>query len=212
MTASLATLPDVTRPEAGIALVTPLYVGSPARQRAAVKSATLLYEASPLPEGFVSFSAFASTDGENVLTYAQWTSDDAYRVQGGGTNRIDTDTAEPVRYRLYRSRILEPNSVPKTLVAPVFDVDGPGRQRRAADVLLDGPLSKPFPGLVACHFHLSTDGTRVLNWAEWVDEEAHDAFGASELPHECLQALTMPGVRGIGGKRYTLQKSVVRPD
>lgn len=204
--------PDVNRPDVGIVLVAPLYVGTPELQHAEVERVMAPYRTGDLPDGFLSMSAFTSTDGIDVLTYAQWTSDDAYRefVRAGGLGMLDEDATEPVRYKLYRGRILEPDSVARVLVAPVFDVDGRGRQRRSADSLVDGPLGKPFPGLVASHFHHSTDGTRVLNWAEWVDEEAHLRFGKSSLPHECLSAITMPGVRGIGGNRYVLADSVVR--
>jgi hypothetical protein len=211
MTSSSSRFPDVNRPGVGIVLVSPVYVGSAARQRAEVDRIMAPYRGGGLPEEFLSMTAFVSTDDENVLTYAQWTTDDAYRefVRSGGLGDQDEDAVEPVRYRLYRGNVLEPRSVPGALVAPVFDVDGRDRQRRSADALVDGPLGKPFPGLVGSHFHLSTDGTRVLNWAEWVDQEAHLRFGESSLPHECLAAIAMPGVRGIGGKRYLLAETVV---
>jgi hypothetical protein len=212
MTSSSSRFPDVNRPGVGVVLVSPRYVGSAPLQRQEVDRVMAPYRGGTLPEGFLSMTAFVSTDDENVLTYAQWTSDDAYRafVRSGGLGPEDENTVEPVRYQLYRGNILEPESVPGALVAPVFDVDGRDRQRRSADALVDGPLGKPFPGLVASHFHLSMDGTRVLNWAEWVDEEAHLRFGESQLPHECFAAITMPGVRGIGGKRYLLAETVVR--
>ncbi|MGW7022501.1 antibiotic biosynthesis monooxygenase [Streptomyces decoyicus] len=218
MATPLSPLPDITRREAGIALVSPLYVGSPAQQLVAVKRAVAPFCDWPLPEGFLSFNAFASTDGENVLTYAQWASDAAYRAflrDGGITRRGSEDpvAAEPIRYRLYRSNITDPESVPGCIVAPTFDVDGPERQRKVADTLLDGPLAGPYPGLVALHFHVSTDGSRVFNYAEWVDEESHENFMKSEMPSEAFRAIEhMPGVRGIGGKRYVLHESLVRPD
>ncbi|THA30366.1 monooxygenase [Streptomyces sp. A1277] len=204
--------PDVARTDAGVALVTPLYVGGPGPQRAEVERVLAPYRNGSLPEGFLSVSVFTSTEGENVLTYAQWTSDDAYRafVRDGGLGEPDENTTEPVRYKLYRGRVLEPGSVPTVLVTPVFDVDGRDRQRRSIDNLIDGPLGTPFPGLVGSHFHISLDGTRVLNWAEWVDEDAHVGFMKSSRPKECLEAITMPGVRGIGGKRYVLAGAVTR--
>jgi hypothetical protein len=212
MTAAPVRFPDVARADAGVALVTPLYVGTRELQRAEVKRVLAPYRNNPLPEGFLSVSVFTSTEGENVLTYAQWTSDDAYRafVRDGGLGEPDENTTEPVRYKLYRGRVLEPGSVPTALVAPVFDVDGRDRQRRSIDNLVDGPLGTPFPGLVASHFHMSLDGTRVLNWAEWTGETAHVGFMNSSRPKECLEAITMPGVRGIGGKRYLLADAVTR--
>ncbi|ONK09325.1 antibiotic biosynthesis monooxygenase [Streptomyces sp. MP131-18] len=204
--------PDVSRPDAGIVLVTPLYVGSAEAQRAETERVLAPYRRGALPEGMLSVNVFTCTEAENVLTYAQWTSDAAYRTfaHDAGRGAEDPDATEPVRYTLYRGRVLEPGSTPGLLVPPVFDVDGRDRQRRSADNLLDGPLGTPFPGLVGSHFHLSQDGTRVLNWAEWVDEEAHERFMQSERPKECFEALSMPGVRGIGGKRYLLADAVSR--
>lgn len=173
-----------------------------------------MFRDDPSPEGFISFSAFGSVDGETLLTYAQWTSDEAYRAFAAapsGKGETLLRRAQPIRYVPYRSSVLDPATKPTILVAPTFDVDGPDRQERSIDALVDGPLSKPFPGLVASHFHASLDGSRVLNWAEWATEAAHDAFMDSALPAECLDAITMPGVRGIGGKRYTLLECATAP-
>lgn len=203
--------PDVERKDVGIALVTPKYVGSPELQQAEVERIVAPYGSGTLPDGFLSVTAFTSLDGENTLSYAQWTSDDAYRRFAAETGlNADDDAVEPVRYRFYRGNLLEPDSVPGLLVPPIFDVDGRDRQRRSADNLVDGPLGRPFPGMISSHFHLSADGTRVLNWALWTDEQAHERFMESPLPKECFEAITMPGVRGIGGKRYLLAASVTR--
>jgi hypothetical protein len=211
---SASVFPDVYRPDSGVALVSPLYVGTRARQLEEARNAAAAFHSDPLPDGFVSYSAFASTDGENLLTYAQWTSDKSYRrfVDATPLGPDQFERAQPIRFVPYRSSAFDGGAVPGLLVAPTFDVDGPDRQRRSIDALVDGPLSRPFPGLIASHFHISLDGSRVLNWAEWADEAAHEAFGRTTLPAECLDAITMPGVRGIGGKRYTLLQSVTRDE
>lgn len=201
--------PNVRRAESGVALVWPLYVATEAKQRSEASTIVAGFREKPLPDGFVSISVFGSTDGETLLTYAQWASDDAYRrLEDRFDNNTANGHAQPIRYAPYRSSVLVPDAKPGILVAPTFDVDGPDRQRRSIDALVDGPLSKPSPGLIASHFHVSLDGSRVLNWAEWADEEAHEAFMRTSLPAECLDAITMPGVRGIGGKRYRLLESV----
>lgn len=204
--------PDVWRPDSGIAMVSTLYVGTPAEQRAEARRVTAVYCENSLPTGFVSFSAFGSTDGETLLTYAQWVNDEAHRrfEQTLDSSKREIRT-EPMRFVPYRSSVLEQHAKPGILVAPTFDVDGPNRQRRPIDALMDGPLSKTIPGLFASHFHISLDGSRVLNWAEWADEAAHEEFMQTALPAECLEAITMPGVRGVGGKRYLLLESVDVP-
>jgi hypothetical protein len=65
-----------------------------------------------------------------------------------------------------------------------FDVDGPDRQRKPIDALLNGPLSKPIPGLIASHFRISLDGSRVLSWAQWSHEAAHEDFMQTSLQDE----------------------------
>ncbi len=210
MRANQLVFPDVRRLDSGIALVSPLYVATPEQQRTKAMKAAAIFRENALPAGFVSFSAFGSTDGETLLTYAQWTSDSAYRRFEETLDQNAHDNwSHPIRFALYRSNVLDPRSRPGILVAPTFDVDGPDRQRRSIDALVDGPLSKPISGLIASHFHTSLDGSRVLNWAEWVDEAAHEDFMQTSLPGEFLDAITMPGVRGIGGKRYTLLEAVI---
>ncbi|MFI9028159.1 antibiotic biosynthesis monooxygenase family protein [Streptomyces sp. NPDC053560] len=214
MARTVSSLPDIARPDAGLALVSTLYVGSPAQQLVAGEQATATWRERPAPEGFLSFNTFVSTDGQNILTYAQWTSEDAYdafvRAERSGRDGAgDARHADPIRYRLHRSNVTAPGNVPGCIVAPVFDVDGPERQRMVADILLDGPLAAPYPGLVALHFHVSADGSRVLNYAEWEDEESHEKFMRSEMPTKAFEAIQdMPGVRGLGGKRYVLHESV----
>lgn len=67
----------------------------------------------------------------------------------------------------------------------------------------------PAPGGLAGHFHVGTDGTRVLNYAEWASAQAHIAALAapgdgvgSRTPHwERMQPY--PGVTGGGVRRCT---------
>ncbi|TYP87502.1 monooxygenase [Blastococcus xanthinilyticus] len=195
--------PDVRRPDSGIVLVSPRYVATADRQRAAAAEAVAPYRDNSPPPGFLALTAFGSTDGQTLLTYAQWAGDDDYRrFDGSHAPGAGTGRAQPIRFVPYRSAVHAPGSVPGLVVAPTFDVDGPERQRTSIDALVDGPLSEPVPGLIASHFHVSLDGSRVLNWAEWVDEHAYDEFMRSARPARFLDAITMPGVRGIGGKRY----------
>lgn len=199
------TLPDVADPARGVALVTPRYVVDTDGQRDGLRSMMAPYDAVLRPEGFRSISVYASTDGEQLLSYAQWSDISSFRrFASTAAGERDGEFAEPVPYVLYRSRVFEDADPPRLLVAPTFDVDGPERQRKVADTLVDGALRRPFPGLAGSHFHLSLDGTRVLNWAQWADEGAHEEFMRSDVPRECFDSITMPGVRGIGGKRYVL--------
>ncbi|GGO46158.1 hypothetical protein GCM10012287_15810 [Streptomyces daqingensis] len=71
------------------------------------------------------------------------------------------------------------------------EFDGPDadRQRAWSDTVFEAMEGDPapHPGLIPAHFHVSADGTRVLDYAEWESAGAHaDAVGdegdSSALP------------------------------
>ncbi|MEZ0071525.1 nitroreductase/quinone reductase family protein [Planotetraspora sp. GP83] len=207
MTASQNTLPDITLPSA----CTVLIAESPIEQ---VKIAEL--EHVPWPKGLLSYSAFLSTDGETVLTYTQWTYGEADREFLAGLTG-----AEPVEYSLYRSRVQDEPSVPGCVVVVSAEFDGPDpeRQRRWVDTVFEAldAETEPPPGGISGHFHLSTDGTRVVNYAEWTDEQAHrDAIersgqGTVGSSPEWRRVLDFSGVRSGGFRRYRLLRSLSAP-
>ena len=158
-------------------------------------------------------SWFASTDGETLLTLAQWDSavaHDAY-LRGGG---YAAPLAGPPRYGLHRSltEAHEPPA-PGCLITAAFDVDGPERQRHLVDSLIAVQPEDGFhPGAVSAHFLLSADGTRVLLYTEWTSIEAHQEAaeaGDHDKGHEIMSGT--PGVRLTGGGRYHLRRSLSLP-
>jgi hypothetical protein len=155
----------------------------------AVEAAVVEREGSPWPEGLLSVSYFVSFDGEKVLTYAQWASEDA---------ASGLDGPEPIIYRLYRSGVSDGETrVPGCIVSETV----------------------PHPGGISADFHLSVDGKRVLNYASWTDAEAHRrAIGdpgapgvARSLSPQWHTVQNTPGVTPLGFKRYRLDSSVAVP-
>jgi heme-degrading monooxygenase HmoA len=223
MTRATDSPPDVTRPEVGTILVNRWYVGTPERQRAAADALVAEWERTPWPDGFLSASCLLSTDADTVVTYAQWTSDDAHRAfsQSQPTPSLTTaggpilEPAEPVRYRLHRSVI--PPGPPQDvgcIVIPTFDVDGPERQRHIIGVVA-GPEDsepEPVPGLISAHLHASADGTRVMNYAEWTDEDAHqrmvDATPTNDQAQWRNEITGTAGIRFTGYKRFHLHHTL----
>lgn len=63
-------------------------------------------------------------------------------------------------------------------------------------------------GGISGHFHVSLDGTRVLNYAEWVDEASHieavGGIGSIGRGPAWRRVQTMPGVENLGFRRYTV--------
>lgn len=163
----------------------------------------------PWPEGLVSFNAYENLDDRSVVTYAQWT--------GTGTDLTGQDEVE---YRMYRSGTRENPPTPGCVVLVRVEFDGPDeqRQRQWVDTVFDalGAESTPNPDGISAHFHVSTDGTRVFNYAEWTSAQAHretlarsgqGTVGTSPLWQRVKE---FPGVRAHGFQRYQLVRGVSR--
>jgi hypothetical protein len=209
-------LPDVTRSDIGTIMVSSQYAGSPDHQRALAEATVADWLHRPLPDGCVSLSCFLSGDGETVLAYAQWANDESQRAFADTINPPSTgmDLREPVRYRLYRSATSDHDQRARCVITATFDVDGPERQRYITDALLDASARiGALPGAISAHFHLSTDGSRVLNYAEWTDLAAHDAAVDNADLDEIYRISTeTPGVRPTRGRMYHLHAQLVRAD
>lgn len=59
-----------------------------------------------------------------------------------------------------------------TTLINVFTVD-PADQERVLDTLIEATdkYIRHIPGFIAANFHASTDGTRVVNYAQWASPE-----------------------------------------
>lgn len=155
------------------------------------------------PSNLLSFNAFGSTDGETVLIYTQWRDGAVVPEVVGG---------DPVEYRLYRSGVRDDPPPVGCVVVVRVEFDGPDdrRQRQWVDTVFDALAGETDPpaGGISGHFHASTDGTRVLNYAEWTDEQAHrDALARSDqgtvgVSPGWRRVLEFPGVRESGFRRY----------
>jgi Antibiotic biosynthesis monooxygenase len=222
-------LPDITRPNVGAVLVSEWKVGTPVRQRALVAAFIAAWEGAPWPQGLLSVTLFLSTDGETALNYAQWTGDDAYHefAQNHLRPRVEQiDRAVPgiarsglVSYRLYRSGVRPDAPVPGCVVVVSVEFDGPDEQRQKqwVDSVFEALEAEPepHPGGISGHFHLSVDGVRVLNYAEWTSEEAHceaierSGQGSVGSGPKWREVRNFPGIKSSGFKRYGLAHSLI---
>lgn len=217
-------LPTIARADVGVAVVAHWNVTAGDQERLA-DAIVLAWNRATWPEGLVSVTTLVSTDGESVLQYAQWTSADAHRAfehrHGLEWSRQVDETAPgatrqgPVTWRLHRSSGLrEDASVPGCIVVVTVEFDAPDerRQREWIDLVFDvlaSETERPAGG-IAGHFHVSVDGTRVMNYAEWIDETSHrDALarsgqgGIGPSPR-WREVQTFPGIVARGFKRYRL--------
>ncbi|MFE5690541.1 antibiotic biosynthesis monooxygenase [Streptomyces sp. NPDC056512] len=203
--------PDIDRPDAHAVFVTQWYVPDRAHGTRLLDEVAEQWRTAGLPDGVVAFHAYLNTDDDTVLTYVQAERPDAYRpfvraLRGAAR-------AEPVEYRLRQSVLLNSRSQPPgCAVVASFDVDGADRQERIIESVvgaLEGATAGRHRGMLSAHFHASTDGTRVLNYAQWTDDAAHEAFLEGATRRATLAATgATPGVRPIGFKRFHLHHSI----
>ncbi|MEJ8656454.1 antibiotic biosynthesis monooxygenase [Streptomyces sp. MS1.AVA.4] len=226
MTAYLSARPDLTRSGVGSVKVSTWHVGTPERQRAAVEAIDRAWRLRDWPDvGLLSYSVYTSNDGTALLHYSQWTGEDAYQefsrtFRDERNDEIDAAVPGIERlglhtYELYRSgRSPEADlRVPGCVVIVEIGFDGPdpARQRDWVDAVftaLEGD-PHPHPGGISAHFHLGTDGTRVLNYAEWESERAHQEAleapgdGVGSPTEEWERVRHHPGLTGSRVTRYT---------
>lgn len=203
-------------------------VDTPERQTKAIEAFSQIWESEPWPSGLVSVNLFGSNDGTAIVNYAQWSNQEAYqafthtRLRSRLVEEIDRlvpgiSRKPQVRYRVYRSNTA-PEVHPLGCVVLVWvEFDGPDerRQRRWVDIVIDAlDAENDLPaGGISGHFHLSSDGTRVLNYAEWTDKDSHqralDPSGQGTIGRnpKWLDVRAFPGVAANRFNRYHLMQS-----
>lgn len=222
---SVGELPDIADPAVAMVSVEQHDVADEHEQGAVADAIVASWSQELWPEHLRSVSCFVSIDpvvgvgflrgteagdvgGLRVVTYVQWTS--AAATSGRGVF---------ARYRSYQPTTSRPGPRPGCVVFVTVDFDGPDgdRQRRWIDGVVAALAAEPqpAPGLIAAHFHASTDGTRVVNYAEWTSAQAHrdaladgpDGIGQAELP-EWRRVREFPGVTANTVGRYALRRSL----
>ncbi|MFB7914848.1 antibiotic biosynthesis monooxygenase [Streptomyces sp. NPDC056061] len=225
MNVRFASRPDPARNDVGLVKASTWDVGTPERQRRTVEAIREAWDGRDWPHrGLLSYTVHAGEDGRTLFHYSQWSGEQAYQDflrDGRDERNADIDAAVPGIRRLglhtfetYRSRPAaegdgrEPGCV--VIVDVEFDGADPARQRDWVDTVCEALATDPAlaPGGISAHFHVSTDGTRVLNYAEWENARAHadalagpgDGVGSRTPQWERVRAY--PGVSGGGVNRY----------
>jgi len=144
--------------------------------------------------GYLSAAVHESLDGERVVVYSQWESEEAYR-RSAVRALSDTEMrkyrrlldhlagAEPRSYRL-TARI--PRDTAPTIAVGtaratlinIFELFDSHQQRDMLAVVRETAerLSQANCGLVSSNVHVSLDGSAITNYAQW---ESADAFEAA---------------------------------
>ena len=224
------THPDLTRPDAGIVAVSEFQVGGADQQQALFEASRAAWDSLPWPETLLSIAWLASLDGQSALAYVQWRDESEFEAYGR--------THRPMPRRPPEGRHAHAGaggprcSIAAIAVAPAPTRPSPAassrcrssstspdeaRQRAWVDAVFDALASEPEPpaGGIGAHFHVSTDGTRVLNYAEWVDAASHVAalersgIGAVGSGPKWRAVQTFPGLKASRVTRYRLDRRLV---
>jgi hypothetical protein len=156
------------------------------------------------PEGLVSASGYAGFDGTSALVFEQWRGSPVER-RGGA-----------VEYRRYRGAVRpDAPAVGCVVVVEVEFADGVDPEVWI-DLVFDALESdeNPAEGGISAHFHVSTDGRRALNYAEWTSEAAHVAAlansgqGTVGSGEKWLRVKEYPGVVDNSFTRFRLVREV----
>jgi hypothetical protein len=217
-------------PDIASALVVELVVigewttARPEDQRPAADAALAAWHDVAQPPGLLAHHCLLGEDGHSLLHYQQWTSPDSCRAFVGTDRQRwlqSVDSAVPgihhhraTTYHIYRSTTPLAEAPPTGCLATItvdFDSPDPQRQRDWIDsVFAAAGTNQPSPtaGLIAAHFHVSLDGTRVLNLAEWTTTQAHRDAAATPAPHLRTTTQHFPGVASIAVHRFAPYRGV----
>ncbi|MFF8019129.1 hypothetical protein [Streptomyces sp. NPDC007929] len=209
--------PDLTDPRIGAPFFSTWRVGSPERQQRTVEAIARTWERRAWPaRDLLAYHVYAGQDGSTLMHYSQWTVEHAYEsfVKAHRQERVDEiDTAVPGiervglgRYRRYRSRerAVGDARVPELIVTVRVEFEVAERREEWVDLVVKALDDDPEgnAGLVSAHFHLSTDGGHVLNYAEWESADDYERALAAPASEMWERVRTYPGVKGSVGGRY----------
>ncbi|MFF3556945.1 antibiotic biosynthesis monooxygenase [Streptomyces tsukubensis] len=228
--------PDPGRDGVGAVKISTWDVGTPERQRAALAAVETAWTSRAWPAvGLLSYTVHIGEDGRTLLHYSQWTDEEAYErfcADYRDERNAEIDAAVPgiervalYTYDLYRGGLSDPadRRIPGAVVAVEAEFDGPDRER--AEAWVDGVLAalasdpairrgapvadRPHFGGISGWFHLTADGSRMLNYAEWESAEAHAAAlagpgeGIGSDTEEWRKVHAFPGIRSGQVRRFT---------
>jgi hypothetical protein len=150
----------------------------------------------PRPDGLLDVRWLEPLEGGDPVTYSQW------------SGPADVDGGVP--YRRYRSGgLASPDRQVGCVVLVSVEFDRTGVAEEWIDLVFSALAAEdePDPGGISGHFHISTDGLRVLNYAEWTSAQAHrdalargdGAVGVSDL---WRRVRSFTGLKGSDVRRY----------
>lgn len=169
-------------------------------------------------ENLISVNAYLGNDHQSIFLYWQWRDE----LQQLILDKIKQDLSLVAgrinnAFHLYRS-IGESEEIPGCIVLAYQEFENPNVIKHWIDTVIEAILSdepKKDTGGLSGHFHISTDNTSMLNYAEWRSAEAHQAAldnannGAIGSSEAWKKVTKINGLKGRGtADRYTFYKSI----
>lgn len=177
------TLPAIDRPDANLTIIGEWVADTTQHQHAVVDAAIDQWSRVPWPEGLLSHTAYAGEDGLSVLHYSQATGEQGFSNFAGSKHEWlkGVDAAVPGIQRrgagAYTRKVSVRTDVAGTtacVVLVTFVADSADAATAWIEDLLSAARTEPAaPGMLSAHFHVSLDGHKVINYAEWMDAQAH---------------------------------------
>jgi hypothetical protein len=168
MSVTPAIRPVIDRSDVVTALVAELPT-DPARQQEVADTIVAGWQAAEWPAGLLARTLFTSTDGTRVITYNQWSATDSLTIEDAG-----------IPYEIYLSvrggAIPDPPPVTECFPGAFFPTPNREAARKWVDDLLAAEVAnegaqREYPGALAAHFHIASDGSGVFLLSEWTSEE-----------------------------------------
>lgn len=164
--------------------------------------------------GFVSANLHKSTDGVKVANYAQWSSLESFEafrnnqeVQEKAAKLFEFDTPDSHVYEIVasESKVGTPEIKQGEYIVHFAEFTmQPDNQPKMVELAKEhlSPAMKQ-PGLISATFHRSLDGTRVINYGQWLNEDA-----IAELVKQPGFSKDKPYWDGIADNEYHLYQVV----
>lgn len=91
-----------------------------------------------------------------------------------------------------------------------FEVDDSQAQLRLLDELTAqvNAWVKTIPGFISANFHLSLDGKKLFNYAQWRSRAAWETFASDNRRQQIRDAVKLASARHVGGEGYSVARIV----
>ena len=191
-----------------------IFTVKPEQQQDLIKAIKEFLEIVKTQPGFVSANLHKSIDGIKVVNYAQWSSMDAFEafrnnqeVQAKAKKLFEFDTPDSHVYEIVtsESKVGTPEIKEEEYIVHVAEFRmQPDNQPEMVELAKSHVKSAiEQPGLISATFHRSLDGTRVINYGQWLDREAIE-----ELKKQPGFSKDKPYWEGLADNEYHLYEVV----